>query len=243
MSLRYSVTAEEHGGLDEGIKGLYTEKDGGFVLSVEGIEDTSGLKSALTKERDLAKEYKKQVAAWEALGKKPEEISEILKQLEKQKTEPPKANPDDKGKDKDTTKDSKDPNPFEELAKKVEAQLAAQQAEMAALRKEQAEKNEREKKRERDARVYKEFEEYPEEQKAALAKLVEGDKDEEIAESVKSVKALFPLPPKAPPRVGGASNPPKKTPDTESEAVKAARALAEKKINARNTLTEILKNT
>ena len=91
MVLKYNLTSEEHGGLDEGIRELYTEKDGGFVLSVEGIEDTSGLKSALTKERDLAKEYKKQVAAWEALGKKPEEISEILKQLEKQKAEPPKA--------------------------------------------------------------------------------------------------------------------------------------------------------
>jgi erythromycin esterase-like protein len=178
MSLKYNITAEEHGGLDEGIKSLYTEKDDGYVLAVEGIEDTPGLKSALAKERELAKEYKKQAAAWEALGKKPEEISEILKQLEKQKQEPPKANLDDKEKGKEPPKDPKEPNPFEELAKKVEAQLAAQQAEMAALRKEQAEKNEREKKRERDARVYKEFEGYPEEQKAALVRLVEGDKDE-----------------------------------------------------------------
>lgn len=243
MSLRYSITAEEHSGLNEGIKGLYAAKDNGFVLSVEGLDDTLGLKSALEKERTSAKEYKKQLAAWEALGKKPEEISELIKSLEKQKQEPPKTDPNDKAKDKDALKDAKDSSPFEELAKKVEAQLAEQQAEMAALRKEQAEKNEREKKCERDARVYKEFENYPEEQKAALVKLVDGDKDEEIAESVKTVKALFPSPSKAPLHVGGASNPPKKTPDTESEAVKIARALAEKKINSRNAIRELLKNT
>jgi hypothetical protein len=171
MALKYSITAQEHGGLEEGIKSLYAEKDGGFVLSVEGVEDTTALKSALEKERASAKDYKKQVATWDALGKKPEEISEMIKQLETRKKDPPKPTPDDKGKEKDPPKDpkdSKDPNPFEDLAKRVEAQLAAQQAEMAALRKEQAEKNELEKKRERDARIYKEFEGYPEEQKAAL---------------------------------------------------------------------------
>jgi hypothetical protein len=60
---------------------------------------------------------------------------------------------------------------------------------------------------------------------------------------VKSVKALFPPSPKPPARVGGPTTPPKKAQDTESEAVKAARALAEKKINARNAITELLKNT
>ena len=38
-------------GLDEGLKSLYTEHDGKFKLAVDGLEDTSGLKSALEKER------------------------------------------------------------------------------------------------------------------------------------------------------------------------------------------------
>ena len=38
-------------GVDEGVKALYTEHDGKFKLAVDGLEDTSGLKSALEKER------------------------------------------------------------------------------------------------------------------------------------------------------------------------------------------------
>lgn len=38
-------------GVDEGVKSLYTEHDGKFKLAVDGLEDTSGLKSALEKER------------------------------------------------------------------------------------------------------------------------------------------------------------------------------------------------
>ncbi|MDR1978865.1 MAG: hypothetical protein LBQ42_09045 [Synergistaceae bacterium] len=242
MTLKYNVTAEEHGGLGEGIKELYAEKDGVFVLAVEGIDDASALKGALEKERAAAKEYKKQVAAWEAIGKKPEEISEIIKRLEQQKPEqdPPKPPTEDKGKDKTPPKGGDENDPFKDLAKKVESELAAQRAEMAALRKEQAEKNEREKQREREARIRKEFEGYSEEQKTAFVRIVEGEKDEEIAESVKAVKAMFPIPVKP---VGGPTNPPKKTPDTEPEAVKIARALAEKKLGTRKAISELLKNT
>lgn len=48
MSLQYKVDTLD--GLDDSVKGLYSEKDGAFVLSVEGIpppEDVSGLKSKL----------------------------------------------------------------------------------------------------------------------------------------------------------------------------------------------------
>ena len=38
-------------GVDESVKALYTEHDGKFKLAVDGLEDTSGLKSALEKER------------------------------------------------------------------------------------------------------------------------------------------------------------------------------------------------
>lgn len=44
--------------VDEALRSLYTEKDGKFHLDVEGMEDTSGLKSALQKERENAKVLK-----------------------------------------------------------------------------------------------------------------------------------------------------------------------------------------
>jgi len=48
-------------GLDEAFKALYTEKDGKFYLDVEGIEDTTGLKSALDSERLIGREAKRQL--------------------------------------------------------------------------------------------------------------------------------------------------------------------------------------
>jgi predicted RNase H-like nuclease (RuvC/YqgF family) len=67
--------------LEEGLQGLYEDREGVYTLAVEGLikEDVGGLKSALEKERAAAKEAEKKVKAWEALGKKPEEIAELLK--------------------------------------------------------------------------------------------------------------------------------------------------------------------
>src|SRR4051812_49315938 len=65
-------------GLDEALRSLYVEKDGKFQLDVDGIEDTSGLKTALQKERRTASELQKQTNAWKALGKTPEQIAELL---------------------------------------------------------------------------------------------------------------------------------------------------------------------
>jgi len=50
MALKYTVDSLD--GLDDGIKSLYIEKDGKFVLDVED----NGLKTALQKEREAAKE-------------------------------------------------------------------------------------------------------------------------------------------------------------------------------------------
>ncbi len=79
MVLKFQVDSLD--GLDESVKALYSEKDGKFVLSVDGlpeIEDVSGVKSALEKERAERKKYEKKVKQWEALGKSDEEIRELL---------------------------------------------------------------------------------------------------------------------------------------------------------------------
>jgi DNA-binding transcriptional MerR regulator len=79
--LRLKFTKAEWEGLEEGLQKFYEEKDGEYVLAVEGLEDTAGLKSALQKERADREKFAKQVKAWETLGKSPEEISELLTKL------------------------------------------------------------------------------------------------------------------------------------------------------------------
>lgn len=54
-----ALVVEKLDGVAEGQRALYVEKDGKFHLDVDGIEDTSGLKSALQKEREAAKEAKR----------------------------------------------------------------------------------------------------------------------------------------------------------------------------------------
>ena len=80
MALKLSV--DNLDGIEENIKGLYVEKDGKFVLPVDGIEDTSALKGALAKERKMAGDLEKQTKAWKSLGKTPEEIQELLEAQE-----------------------------------------------------------------------------------------------------------------------------------------------------------------
>lgn len=71
----------------EALRGEYAEKDGKFHLNVEGLEDTSGLKSALQKERDARKALDKEVANWKRLGKSAEEIAELVETREREETE------------------------------------------------------------------------------------------------------------------------------------------------------------
>ncbi|MDF1685354.1 MAG: hypothetical protein P1U50_01080 [Parvibaculaceae bacterium] len=70
-------------GLDDAMKGLYEESDGKFKLAVEGLEDTSGLHSALTAERETRKKAEKEAAIFKRAGKTPEEIQELIEAQQK----------------------------------------------------------------------------------------------------------------------------------------------------------------
>ena len=59
-------------------RALYKEVNGKFTLDVEGYEDPTGLKSALEKERQAARNASAQVKSWQALGKTPEEIQALI---------------------------------------------------------------------------------------------------------------------------------------------------------------------
>ncbi len=54
-----SLIVEDIATVPEAQRVLYVEKDGKHHLDVTGIEDTSGLKSALQKERDAVKEARR----------------------------------------------------------------------------------------------------------------------------------------------------------------------------------------
>lgn len=72
------LTVDSLEAVDETYHDLYEPDGDRFKLKVEGIEDTSGLKSALQKERKEREAREKQAKAWERLGKSPEEIEELL---------------------------------------------------------------------------------------------------------------------------------------------------------------------
>lgn len=76
--LMLKLTVDSLEAVDEGLRDFYEERDGKFALKVEGLEDTSGLKSALEKERREKRELDKKVKRWEALGKSDEEIADLL---------------------------------------------------------------------------------------------------------------------------------------------------------------------
>lgn len=74
----------------EALRGEYAEKDGKFYLSVDDLDNhhgVSGLKTALNSERGLNRAAKQQVARWEALGKSPDEIAELLAAVETENTD------------------------------------------------------------------------------------------------------------------------------------------------------------
>lgn len=76
MALQYTV--ENLDDVPEAIRGEYVEKDGKFVLGVEGIKDGSGLETALAAERKRARELEAKVKKWDKLGKSDAEIAEML---------------------------------------------------------------------------------------------------------------------------------------------------------------------
>ncbi len=62
MALQFKLTNLD--GLDDAVKSLYTEKDGSFTLGVDGlpeVEDVSGLKTALSTERENRKALEKRL--------------------------------------------------------------------------------------------------------------------------------------------------------------------------------------
>lgn len=64
--------------VDEAVRPLYEEKDGKFHLSVDGIEDTTPLKTALAAAKREAQERRQKLEAWAKLGKTAEEIEQLL---------------------------------------------------------------------------------------------------------------------------------------------------------------------
>lgn len=82
------IKLESIEGLPDGLKGAVTEVDGAHVLDASKLmvsEDLTGLKTALSKERD-------NVAAWQKLGESPDAI---LSQIEELKSAKPKGKTDD----------------------------------------------------------------------------------------------------------------------------------------------------
>ena len=67
------LTLDNLDGVDEAIKALYVEQDGKFKLAVDGLEDTSGLKSALEKERKARREAEQRAK----LALSEEELEEV----------------------------------------------------------------------------------------------------------------------------------------------------------------------
>ena len=67
------LTLDTLDGVDETIKPLYVEHDGKFKLAVDGLEDTSGLKSALEKERKARREAEQRAK----LALSDEELEEV----------------------------------------------------------------------------------------------------------------------------------------------------------------------
>ena len=64
MSLKYKIDAEAYEKLEEAQQSFYSEKDGDYVLDVEGAEgedDVKGLKKALEAEREAARKAQRQL--------------------------------------------------------------------------------------------------------------------------------------------------------------------------------------
>ncbi len=75
-----ALTLEKLDGLDPAVAALYSERDGKFVLEVEGQEDVSGLKSALEAERKARKDFEKKYSALKDVD--PEKYAQLLKEAE-----------------------------------------------------------------------------------------------------------------------------------------------------------------
>lgn len=125
-ALKLSVDSVD--GLDDAVRGLYVEKDGKFHLDVDGIEDTTGLKNALSAERRRAADLEKKVKGWERSGKTPDEIAELVEAAEaKAQTEAEKKGEWDKLRTQMNDKHAQDLKAKDEtigqMKKRLEAEL------------------------------------------------------------------------------------------------------------------------
>lgn len=77
MTLKYQLDTIDD--LDDSLKPLYAEKDGKYVLAVEGIDDGAELKEALRKEREERKAAKERLQQLEDEKRKIEEAAEAAR--------------------------------------------------------------------------------------------------------------------------------------------------------------------
>jgi len=85
MALEINIDTLES--VAEPLRALYVPNGDKFKLDTSGMEDTSGLKSALEKERSTARELDKQSKQWKALGKTPEEFAAMIAAQDKAETD------------------------------------------------------------------------------------------------------------------------------------------------------------
>lgn len=78
MALKQAVTTEEHGLLDAALKALYKQSGTGFILDVEGIDNITGLTSALASERSRANTAEGALKPYQTAGLTPERITSLL---------------------------------------------------------------------------------------------------------------------------------------------------------------------
>lgn len=67
MPLKATLTKDEHASLDDALKSLYKQSGENFILDAEGVEDVTGLKSALAAERKKAAEFEKLAKKFEGM--------------------------------------------------------------------------------------------------------------------------------------------------------------------------------
>lgn len=80
MALKFMLDSLD--GVGDDAKALYVEKDGKYILDLEGADEFTSAKSALENSRKTERMLKQQVAKWEKLGKSPDEIAELTAKAE-----------------------------------------------------------------------------------------------------------------------------------------------------------------
>ena len=77
-TLALALTVDSLDNIPESVRSFYEPDGDRFRLAVDGLEDPVGLKTALQKEREAARNFEKETKAWKQLGKTPEEIQTLI---------------------------------------------------------------------------------------------------------------------------------------------------------------------